>query len=148
MASVNRVTLLGNLCADPEIKQAGSQSVCNLRIATNEVWKDKAGVKQERTEFHRVTVWGQQGENCSKFLTKGRSVYVEGKLQTRSYDDKDGKKCYATDIVAERVQFIGGGEKTNSGGSGGGWGKKSTGSEPGAPDDGPPPPDDDSGVPF
>lgn len=108
MGSLNKVLLIGNLGADPELKYTpSSRAVCNFSIATTEVFKDKAGVKQERTEWHRITVWGDQGENCSKYLVKGRSVYVEGKLQTRTWD-KDGQKHYATDVVADRVVFLGG----------------------------------------
>ena len=113
MGSVNKVILIGNLGADPELKYTPSQRpLCNLRIATTEVYKDKAGQRQEKTEWHRVTVWGDQAENCNKYLAKGRSVYVEGRLQTRTYD-KDGQKHYATDVVADRVVFLG------SGGGGG-----------------------------
>src|SRR3954467_9369665 len=115
MGSVNKVILVGNLGADPELKYTpSSRPLCNLRIATTDVFKDKAGQRQEKTEWHRVTVWGDQAENCSKYLSKGRSVYIEGRLQTRSYD-KDGQKHYATDVVAVRVVFLGGG-----GGAGGG----------------------------
>ena len=110
MGSVNRVILIGNLGADPELRYTpNSKAVCNLRVATTETWKDKGGDKQEKTEWHRVTVWGEQAENCQKYLAKGRQVYVEGRLQTRTYD-KDGQKHYATDIVADRVVFLGGGE--------------------------------------
>lgn len=110
MASINKVILIGNLCADVELKYTpSSRAVANIRLATNEVFKDKSGQKQERTEFHRVTVWGDQAENCSTYLSKGRSVYVEGKLQTRSYE-KAGQKHYATDVVADRVVFLGGGK--------------------------------------
>ena len=120
MGSINKVILIGNLGADPELKYTpSSRALCNLRIATTEVFKDKAGVKQERTEWHRVTVWGDQAENCSKYLAKGRSVYVEGKLQTRSYD-KEGQKHYATDVVADRVVFLGGGGGAGGGAGGGG----------------------------
>ena len=116
MGSVNKVILVGNLGADPELKYTpSSRPLCNLRIATTEVFKDKSGQRQEKTEWHRVTVWGDQAENCSKYLAKGRSVYVEGRLQTRSYD-KEGQKHYATDIVADRVVFLGSG-----GGGGGRW---------------------------
>lgn len=108
MGSVNKVILVGNLGADPELRYTpAGKAVCNLRVATQETWKDKSGTKQEKTEWHRVTVWGDLAENCAKYLAKGRSVYVEGKLQTRSYD-KDGHKHYATDVVAERVVFLGG----------------------------------------
>lgn len=110
MGSVNKVLLIGNLCADVELKYTpSSKAVANLRIATNETWKDQSGAKQERTEFHRVTVWGDTAENCQKYLAKGRSVYIEGKLQTRTYD-KDGQKHYATDVIADRVVFLGGGK--------------------------------------
>lgn len=107
MGSVNKVILIGNLGADPEMRHTpGGKSVCNLRVATAEVFKDKSGQRQERTEWHRVTIWGDQGENAAKYLTKGRSVYLEGRLQTRSYE-KDGQKHYATDVVADRVVFLG-----------------------------------------
>src|SRR4051812_834939 len=120
MGSVNKVILIGNLGADPELKYTpSSRPLCNLRIATTDVFKDKSGQKQERTEWHRVTVWGDQAENCSKYLAKGRSVYIEGKLQTRSYD-KEGQKHYATDVVADRVVFLGGGGGGEGGGGGGG----------------------------
>ncbi|HLK92945.1 MAG TPA: single-stranded DNA-binding protein [Polyangia bacterium] len=120
MGSVNKVILIGNLGADPELKYTPSQRpLCNLRIATTEVYKDKSGQRQEKTEWHRVTVWGDQAENCNKYLAKGRSVYVEGRLQTRSYD-KDGQKHYATDVVADRVVFLGGGGGEGRGGGGGG----------------------------
>jgi single-strand DNA-binding protein len=118
MGSVNKVIIIGNLGADPELKYTPSgKAVANLRIATAEAWKDKSGAKQEKTEWHRVTVWGDMAENCSKYLSKGRSCYVEGRLETRSYD-KNGQKHYATDIVAERVVFLGGGSGERSQGSG------------------------------
>lgn len=117
MGSVNKVILVGNLGADPELKYTPSnRPVCNLSIATNEVWKDKDGKKQERTEWHRVNVWGDQAEHCSKYLAKGRTVYIEGRLQTRSWDDKEGKKRYSTEVVAERVVFISGGGEAGAGG--------------------------------
>lgn len=151
MASVNKVILIGNLGADPELRYTpnGNRPVATLRIATSDSYKDKAGVKQERTEWHTVTVWGDQAENCNKYLGKGRSVYVEGRLQTRQWDDKEGIKRYSTDVVAERVQFLGG----QGGGGGGaeGGGKRSGGGGSGeAPssgnDMGMPPGDDD--IPF
>jgi single-strand DNA-binding protein len=127
MGSVNKVILVGNLGADPELKYTPSnRPVCNLSVATNEVWKDKDGKKQEKVEWHRVTVWGDQAEHCQKYLAKGRSVYVEGRLQTRSWDDKEGKKRYSTDIVSERIVFLGGGDGgergQQSGSSRRGWG--------------------------
>lgn len=120
-ASVNKVILIGNLGAKPELKYLPSgQAVCELRLATNESFTDKNQQKQERTEWHRVVVWGKQGENCAQYLDKGRPVYVEGRLQTRSWDDKNsGEKRYMTEIVANSVQFLGGRE---GGGGGGGYG--------------------------
>jgi single-strand DNA-binding protein len=137
MGSVNKVILIGNLGADPELKYtASNRPVCNLSVATNEVFKDKSGQRQERTEWHRVTVWGEQAEHCSKYLSKGRSVYVEGRLQTRSWDDKEGKKRYSTDIVANQVVFLSGG----GGASGEGGGRRSGGRAWGDEGGGGPPP--------
>ena len=145
MGSVNKVILIGNLGADPELKYTPSQRpLCNLRIATTEVYKDKSGVRQEKTEWHRVTVWGDQAENCNKYLAKGRSVYVEGRLQTRSYD-KDGQKHYATDIVADRVVFLGSGGGGEGRGAGGGEGRGRTGGFSGRGDSGPSDDPGDSG---
>jgi single-strand DNA-binding protein len=144
MGSVNKVILIGNLGADPELKYTPSQRpLCNLRIATTEVYKDKSGQRQEKTEWHRVTVWGDQAENCNKYLAKGRSVYVEGRLQTRSYD-KDGQKHYATDIVADRVVFLGSGGGEGRG-AGGGEGRGRTGGFSGRGDSGPSDDPGDSG---
>ena len=145
MGSVNKVILIGNLGADPELKYTPSQRpLCNLRIATTEVYKDKSGQRQEKTEWHRVTVWGDQAENCNKYLAKGRSVYVEGRLQTRSYD-KDGQKHYATDIVADRVVFLGSGGGGEGRGAGGGEGRGRTGGFSGRGDSGPSDDPGDSG---
>lgn len=148
MGSVNKVILVGNLGADPEVKYTPSnRPVCNLSLATNEVFKDKTGQRQERTEWHRVTVWGEQAEHCSKYLSKGRSVYVEGRLQTRSWDDKEGKKRYTTEVVADRVVFLGGAEGARRGG-GKSWGDEAA-AAPGEAADAPsavPPNDDD--IPF
>lgn len=119
--SVNKVILVGYLGADPELKYTpSSRPVCNMRLATSESWKDKDGTRQERTEWHRIVVWGDLAENCQKYLAKGRPVYVEGKLQTRSWD-KDGQTHYATDIVADRVVFLGG-QRERSGDDEGGPG--------------------------
>jgi single-strand DNA-binding protein len=161
MGSVNKVILVGNLGADPELKYTPSnRPVCRLSLATNEVWKDRDGKKQERVEWHRVNVWGEQAENCSKFLAKGRMVYVEGRLQTRTWDDKEGKKHYSTEVVADRVVFLGGGAEGGAGaggGAGGGggakrggrpaWGEEAPASAPGGDDSGPPPGGDDD-IPF
>jgi single-strand DNA-binding protein len=150
MGSVNKVILVGNLGADPELKYTPSnRPLCNLSVATNEVFKDKAGQRQEKTEWHRVTVWGEQAEHCSKYLGKGRSVYVEGRLQTRSWDDKEGKKRYSTDIVAERVVFLGGGAGEGGGGArrggGGGGGGRGGWSDEAGGGGAPPEPQEPSG---
>jgi single-strand DNA-binding protein len=109
MASVNKVILVGNLGRDPELRYIQSgQAVANFSLATNEKWKDKDGNNQERTEWHRIVVWGKSAENCAQYLQKGRSVYIEGKLQTREWEDKEGSKRSTTEIVAQAVQFLGG----------------------------------------
>ena len=118
MASVNKVILLGNLGRDPETRYTtGGDAVTNLNIATSEQWKDKSGEKQERTEWHRVVLFGRQAEIAGEYLKKGRSVYIEGRLQTRKYTDKDGVEKYSTEIVADRMQLLGSRE---GGGAGGG----------------------------
>ena len=117
MASVNKVILIGNLGGDPEKRFTGSgAAVTTFNIATTDRWNDKQGQKQERTEWHRIVVWGQQAENCAQYLSKGRPVYIEGRLQTRQWDDKEGNKRYTTEVVAQRVQFLGSpqGGRTNA----------------------------------
>ena len=110
MSGVNKVIIIGRLGSDPELKNVGNnQSVARLSIATSENWTGKDGQKQERTEWHRVVVWGRQAENCAKHLSKGRQVYVEGRLQTRQWEDPQGQKKYSTEIVANTVQFLGAG---------------------------------------
>ena len=116
MSSVNKATLVGHLGADPEMRYTnGGQGVCELRLATSESWKGKDGNKQERTEWHRIVVWGKLAEVCAKYLAKGRQVYVEGRIQTRDYEDKQGVKRYTTEIVASEVKFLGGGKGERSG---------------------------------
>jgi len=116
MASVNKVILLGNLGRDPETRYTtGGDAVTNLNIATSEQWKDKSGEKQERTEWHRVVLFGRQAEVAGEYLKKGRSVYIEGRLQTRKYTDKDGVEKYSTEIVGDRMQLIGGGRDSAGG---------------------------------
>ena len=108
MSSVNKIIILGNLGADPELRYTqGGQAVCNLRVATTEIWNDKDGNKQERTEWHAVSVWGKQGENCAHFLAKGRQVYVEGRLQSREYADKGGVTRKVWEIMGDNVVFLG-----------------------------------------
>jgi single-strand DNA-binding protein len=117
MASVNKVILLGNLGRDPETRYTtGGDAVTNLRIATSEQWKDKSGEKQEKTEWHTVVLFGRQAEVAGEYLKKGRSVYIEGRLQTRKWTDKEGVEKYSTEIVADRMQLLGG---RGEGGSGG-----------------------------
>jgi single-strand DNA-binding protein len=107
--SVNKVLLIGRLGNNPEIRYTNTgTAVANFNLATSESWNDKTGQKQERTEWHRVVVWGKLAELCEKYLAKGRQCFVEGRLQTRSWDDKDGNKRYTTEIVANVVQFLGG----------------------------------------
>ena len=107
--SVNKVIILGRLGQDPELKfTPNGQAVCNFSVATSENWTDKSGQKQERTEWHRIVVWAKLAELCNQYLAKGRQAFIEGKLTTRSWDDKDGNKKYTTEIVASTVQFIGG----------------------------------------
>lgn len=109
MSGVNKVIIIGRLGADPELKTVtGGQSVCRLSVATSENWTDREGQKQERTEWHRIVVWGKLAELCGKYLSKGRQAYIEGRLQTRSWEDQQGQKRYTTEIVANTVQFLGG----------------------------------------
>lgn len=147
---LNRVLLLGNLGADPELRMTGGgQAVLNMRLATSETYLDRNKVRQERTEWHNVVVWGKRAEALSKFLGKGSRLFVEGSLRTSSYDDREGNKRYKTDIVATNIILAGSG----GGGGGGGGGRSGGGRGPsGPPDAGPgydemdPPNDDD--IPF
>jgi single-strand DNA-binding protein len=108
--SVNKVILIGNLGKKPELRYTpGGQAVANFTLATNERFGGRDGQPaQERTEWHRIVTWGRTAENCGQYLDKGRSVYVEGRLQTREWTDKEGQKRYTTEIVAQTVQFLGG----------------------------------------
>ncbi len=107
MASLNRVFILGNLGQDPELRYSANQTpFCSFSVATTDNWTGKDGQRQESTEWHRVVVWNKQAEACGKYLAKGRGVFVDGRLQTRSWDDKNGQKRYTTEIVATIVQFL------------------------------------------
>lgn len=118
MAGLNRVFLIGYLGADPELRYTASgQAVAEIRLATSESWKDKDGNKHEKAEWHRLVAWGKTGELCAKYLAKGRQAYFEGRIQTRSYDDKDGNKKYITEIVVNEVQFLGGGRDSDGRGA-------------------------------
>lgn len=108
MSGVNKVILVGRLGADPDVKQLSSgKSVCQLSLATSESWMDRDGQKQEKTEWHRIVVWGKMADVCGRHLSKGRQIYAEGRLQTRSWEDQQGQKRYTTEIVANTVQFLG-----------------------------------------
>ena len=108
MASVNKVILLGNLGRDPEVRYtAGGSPVANFTMATSERWTDPSGEKKEKTEWHRIVVWGKQAEIVGEYLKKGRPVYVEGSLQTREWNDREGNKRHTTEVRAQRIQLLG-----------------------------------------
>lgn len=131
----NKVFLIGNLGQDPDVNTTNSgNTVCNLSVATSRVWYDKENEKHEETEWHRVTVFGKQADSCKSYLKKGSKVSIEGRLQTRKWDDKDGNTRYTTEIVTERVIFL---TPKGEGGGGSGGGRRDT----------PPPPTDDD-LPF
>ena len=110
MGSVNKVILVGNLGRDAELRfTPGGAPVATLNLATTEVWNDKGGQKQEKTEWHRVVLWGKSAESLNEYLVKGKQIYVEGRLQTRQWDDKDGNKRYTTEIRGDRVVLLSGG---------------------------------------
>lgn len=112
---VNKVILIGRLGTDPEMKYTNTGTpVCNLNIATSETWLDKDGQKKDRTEWHRIVVWSKLAQVCGEYLKKGRQVYVEGRLQTRSWQDKSGNKRYTTEIIANSVQFLGSQDRKES----------------------------------
>jgi single-strand DNA-binding protein len=117
-SSVNKVILVGNLGVEPEVRYTGGgQAVANFNIATSESWTNKDGSREERTEWHRIVAWGKLAELCGEFLAKGRKVYVEGRLQTRSYADKEGVTRYVTEIKAQDIQFLDGGGGKGAGSS-------------------------------
>lgn len=173
---LNKVMLIGNLGADPEVRYtAGGSAIANIRLATAESWRDKeTGDMQERTEWHRVAFFGRLAEIAAEYLKKGSQVYIEGRIQTRKWNDKDGTERYSTEIVANDMQMLGGrggsgggggfegGAAPRSGGGGGGYeggsaprggydapsAGRSSGSRPGGRDAGAPPPDFDDDIPF
>ncbi len=138
MASVNKAILIGNLGADPELRYtSGGTAVASFGIATTEKFKNKDGEQQERTEWHNIVCWTRLAEIANEYLRKGSSVYIEGRIQTRSYDDKDGIKKYRTEIIAQRLQLLGGRPKSDQ--------------EPSAQPSAPPEPEtpvDDDDLPF
>jgi len=132
---INKVILVGNLGADPELRYtSGGQAVCDMRMATSEKWKGKDGQMQEKTEWHRIVVWGRSAESCNEYLNKGSQAYVEGRIQTRKWEDRDGNTRYTTEIVANRVLFLSGGGRRDGGG-GGGTGEPPPPSDNDAPSD-------------
>ena len=148
MAGVNKAILIGNLGRDPELRYTQSgQAVVNFSIATSENWTDKNGEKQERTEWHRIVVWGKTGENCAQYLSKGRTVYVEGRIQTREWEDREGQKRTTTEINAQTVTFLGsaGAGRSEAGTSTGDAAGASGSTQPSAAEPAPPTEDD---VPF
>ncbi len=127
--SVNKVILVGNLGKDPELRYTpAGQAVATFSLATSERYKDRNGEMQEKTEWHNIVAWRQLAEICGKYLHKGRQVYIEGRIQTRSYDDRDGNKKYITEIVADQMQMLG-----NRGGEEGVGGERRSESRPSRP---------------
>ncbi|MAE94774.1 MAG: single-stranded DNA-binding protein [Deltaproteobacteria bacterium] len=131
MAGINKAILIGNLGRDPELRYTpNGTAVTNFSLATSESFNNKQGQREERTEWHRIVVWGKVAENCAQYLSKGRTVYVEGRLQTREWENKEGQKQRTTEVVAQTVQFLGGPRREGGGGgapSGGGGGAPSGG---------------------
>jgi single-strand DNA-binding protein len=145
MGSVNKVILVGNLGRDAELRYTpGGAAVATLNLATTEVWNDRNNQRQEKTEWHRVVLWGKQAESLQEYLTKGKQIYVEGRLQTRQWDDKDGNKRYTTEIKADRITLLGGG----GGARGGGGTDRGAGPAGGGMDEPPMEPITDDDIPF
>jgi single-strand DNA-binding protein len=139
MASVNKVILIGNLGRDPELRYTkGGQAVANFSLATNDSFTNREGTREERTEWHRIVAWAKTAELCSRYLSKGRTVYIEGQLRTRDWEDKDGNKRQTTEVHAQTVQFL-----SSPGERGEGGAPRGRSSE-GGPEE--PPPGDD--IPF
>src|SRR5712672_881457 len=131
MGSVNKVILVGNLGRDAELRYTpGGAAVATLNMATTENWTDKSGQKQEKTEWHRVVFWGKVAESLTEYLTKGKQVYVEGRLETRQWNDKDGNKRYTTEIKGDKIVLLGGGGGRGAGVSRGGGEESMGGSQP------------------
>lgn len=145
MASVNKVILIGNLGRDPELRYTkGGQAVANFSLATSDSFTNREGGREERTEWHRIVAWAKTAELCAKYLNKGRTVYIEGQLRTRDWEDKDGNKRQTTEVHAQTVQFLGapGGRGEGGGGPRGGAGGSGEGSGPEEP------PVGDDNIPF
>jgi len=150
VGSVNKVILVGNLGRDSELRYTpGGAAVATLNLATTEVWNDKQQQRQEKTEWHRIVLWGKQAESLQEYLTKGKQIYVEGRLQTRQWDDKDGNKRYTTEIKADRITLLGGGGGGGrSSSSGGGGGDRGGSHQGGGMDEPPMEPITDDDIPF
>jgi single-strand DNA-binding protein len=150
MGSVNKVILVGNLGRDSELRYTpGGAAVATLNLATTEVWNDRNNQRQEKTEWHRVVLWGKQAESLQEYLTKGKQIYVEGRLQTRQWDDKDGNKRYTTEIKADRITLLGGGGGgARSGGGGGAEYSGRAGASGGGMEEPPVEPITDDDIPF
>jgi single-strand DNA-binding protein len=147
MGSVNKVILVGNLGRDAELRYTpGGAAVATLNLATTEVWNDKGGQRQEKTEWHRIVLWGKQAESLQEYLTKGKQIYVEGRLQTRQWDDKDGNKRYTTEIKADRITLLGGGG--GGGGRGASMDRGAAAMSPSGADEPPVEPITDDDIPF
>ncbi len=143
---VNKAIIIGNLGKDPEVRFTPSgRAVAKFSVATTEKWNDQQGQKQEKTEWHNIVVWGKQAETCGQYLSKGRQVFIEGRITNRSYDDKDGNKKYISEIIARDVRFLGG--RDGGGGAGGGSGGGGSFNAPPGQDD-PSAPQEDDDIPF
>ena len=140
--SLNKAMLIGNLGKDPELRFTPSgRAVARFPVATSEQWTDANGQRQDRTEWHNIVVWGKQAESCGQYLSKGRQVFIEGSIRSRQYDDKEGQKRYITEVIAQRVQFLGGAR-----GDGAGRGAPAPGG--GGGDEMPAPAPEDDDIPF
>src|SRR3954471_20866891 len=150
MGSVNKVILVGNLGRDAELRYTpGGAAVATLNMATTEVWTDKGGQRQEKTEWHRIVFWGKVAESLTEYLTKGKQVYVEGRLEKRQWNDKDGNKRYTTEIKGDKIVLLGGGGGGGRGGVSRGGGEESIGgSHPSQGGDVPEQPLTDDDIPF
>jgi single-strand DNA-binding protein len=149
MGSVNKVILVGNLGRDAELRYTpGGAAVATLNMATTETWNDKSGQKQEKTEWHRVVFWGKVAESLTEYLTKGKQVYVEGRLETRQWNDKDGNKRYTTEIKGDKIVLLGGGGQRGGGMSRGGGEESMGGGHASHGSDAPETPLTDDDIPF
>jgi len=142
MLSENEVRLIGNIGSPPEMGKGTETPVCNFTVCTNKSWKGKDGSKHEKATWHRIVVWGEQGENCFKYLVKGQQVLIKGEIDNRSYEDKEGRTIYVSEVVANRFGGVTFGSKPSS------EGKSSGGKEPEPEDPGFSNNDPDADIPF